>query len=137
MEKEQLKKEIFEQAHIEESSELARTYFEISGLEIKKVTINQCEKLSEFITKEINKLLADKTYNMISGLMMHKKIKQRKEGIYLLTDAAYFRERQAISFNFKDKIIFCSWASGCNRIPYIKGFVKWCDYIINKQEEVS
>ena len=27
---------------------------------------------------------------------------------------------------------FCGWASGCNRIPFIKGFVKWCDYLVKK-----
>ena len=136
MEQEQLRKEIFDKAYLEESSELARTYFRVCGLEIKKVTISQCEKLSEFITTEIEPLLADKSYQMILRLRMHKKIKKDKDGIYLLTDGAYFRKRQAISFNFKDRIIFCSWASGCNRIPYIKGFVKWCDYIQKQKQEV-
>ena len=136
MKKEQLKKEIFEKAHTEESSELARKYFELSGLEIKKVTIDQCEKLSDFITDEINKLLVDKSYSMVLRLRMHRRIRETRDGIYLLTDGSYFKKRQAISFNFRDKIIFCSWASGCNRIPYIKGFVKWCDSLRPQQGSI-
>lgn len=128
------KEEIFEKAHWEESSELARTYFKECELKMEEITMEQYQKLSEFITAEIKPLLADKSYQMVQDLRMHKKIKKYKEGIHLLTDGSYFEGRQAISFYFKDKIIFCSWASGCNRIPYIKGFVKWCDYLKEFQE---
>ena len=124
-----LKEKIFETAHLEESSELARKYFDGCGLVIKYIPIFYYDKLSEFITAEINILLADESYHMVHRLTMNKKIKIDKEGVHLFTDGSYFDKRQAIDFWFKEKIRFCGWASGCNRIPYIKGFVKWCDYL--------
>lgn len=134
------KGEIFEKAHQEESSELSRKYFELVGLEIEKVKKIDCEKLSELIQHEMYVLLADKSYSMVPDLRMHKKIKADKFGIYLFTDGSYFKKRQAVSFEFsndsKHKFIgFCGWASGCNRIPFIKGFVKWCDWMKETQEK--
>lgn len=120
---------IFEKAHLEESSQMAREYFAESELTMHDLTIARCQKLSELITDEINILLADKSYSMIRELRMVKRIQKNKEEIHLLTAGSYFDKRHAISFYFKDRIIFCPWASGCNRIPYIKGFVKWCDWM--------
>jgi hypothetical protein len=78
-------------------------------------------------------LLADKSYDMVGKLRMHPNIKFDKDNVYLLTDGSYFDKREAISFNLNSKFIgFCGWASGCNRIPFIKGFVKWCDYLVKK-----
>ena len=121
--------QIFEKAHLEESSGLSREYFNKLGLTMGDLTLKCCEKLSDLITDEINILLADKSYNMIKRLRMNRKIKKDRFGIHLLTDGSYFDKRQAISFWFADGIIFCSWASGCNRIPYIRGFIKWCDWM--------
>ena len=137
IQKQDLKEKIFETSHLEESSELARQYFDECGLVVKYIPISYYEKLSEFITAEMLPLLADKTYHMVERLRMDKKIWKDEDGIYLTTSGSYFSKRDAIAFSkrdaiafwFKDKIIFCPWASGCNRIPYIKGFVRWCDYL--------
>jgi len=124
-----MKEVIFEKAHLEISSELARDYFKKCGLEVKELSDIMYERLSEFITNEINILLQDKSYNMIPQLSMDKNIIFRKGGVFLYTKGLYFQKREAISFT--DRITFCNWASGCNRIPYIKGFIKWCDYLVS------
>ena len=124
-----LRNQIFELAHREESSELCRQYFSMIGLRMSDVNLNNCYKLSEFITNEMLPLLADKSYHMVERLRMCPKIKKDKEAIYLFTSGSYFSKRDAICFWFEDKIIFCPWASGCNRIPYINGFVKWADWL--------
>lgn len=134
------KLKIFKKDYLEESSELSRNYFELSGLEIEKVKKMDCEKLIELIQHEMYILLADKSYSMVPDLRMHKKIKADKYGIYLFTDGSYFKKRQAISFEFSNDsnhkfIGFCGWASGCNRIPFIKGFIKWCDYMSQKNKK--
>lgn len=123
------KEDIFEKAHLEESSELARQYFDECGLVVKYIPISYYDKLSEFITTEIEPLLADKSYHMVERLRMCPNIKKDKEAIHLFTSGSYFSKREAITFWFKDRILFCPWASGCNRIPYVKGFIKWCDYL--------
>ena len=137
---EQLKQQILEKAHLNESSELARNYFKELNLDVAVITIPQAEKLSEFIQKEINILLADETYSMVRELRMHKKIKtDRFGGVYLLTDGSYFKQREAISFNYDKRdnykfVGFCGWASGCNRIPYILGFIKLCDWMKEEKQ---
>lgn len=128
------KQEIFEKAHLSESSELARKYFDSLGFKIESIELPDCEKLSDFIQKEMYVLLADESYQMVKDLRMCKKIKVDEYGIFLYTNGSYFKERQAISIEHNKRdgfkfIGFCGWASGCNRIPYIIGFVKWCDWM--------
>ena len=137
MEKSKRREYIFEKAHLRESSDLARQYFIDSGLKIESIMLEQCKDLAKYIQKEIDELLLDKSYNMIKDLKIHPKIITNKSGIFLFTDSYYFKKRQAVSFEFsKDSyykfIGFCGWASGCNKIKYIKGFVKWCDNISEK-----
>lgn len=133
-EKKMNKKDIFNKAHLEESNGMAREYFEKCGLKIVEVRVEHAKKLSEFISAEIYPLLLDEEYNMVKELRMSRKIKQGKYGIFLYTDGSYFTEREAISFRYDNdlKIMFCNWAVGCNRIPYIRGFIKWCDWMVKK-----
>jgi hypothetical protein len=127
------KETIFELAFREESSEMCREYFKQLGLTLEKqFPKSYYEKLSEFIQEEIDILLADETYQMIKQLRMHNKIIYNKDGVELFTNGSYFDKREAITFVYakeRSKIYFCGWASGCNRIPYIKGFIKWCDWV--------
>lgn len=131
------KEQVYEKAHLNESSELARCYFKELGLQLENFyPKSYYEKLSEMIQEEMYPLLADKTYQMVRNLRMHSKIKYDKDDVYLLTDGSYFSKREAITFDLYKRFIgFCGWASGCNRIPYIKGFIKWCDWIKELQKE--
>ncbi len=137
------KKGILSIANLTDSSNLAREYFVEKGLRIESIHLKQCEKLSEFIQTEIDKLSKDKTYQMIEDLKMNPKIKVETTGIYLFVDGAYFKKRQAISFEYDKRdnykfIGFCGWASGCNRIPFIRGFIEWCDYVsLNLEKELN
>ena len=130
------KEEIFEKAHLNESSDMARIYFSKLGIEFKDLKMSDYYKLSEFIQEEIYPLLADKTYSMVGKLRMNSRIRCDKDYVYLNVDGYYFDKREAISFNLhKNFIGFCGWADGCNRIPFIKGFIKWCDYLESKKEQ--
>jgi len=140
MDLKELRKKTLKQSYTPESAEFARQYFNEIGLKIESINLKQCELLSNYIQKEIYVLLADESYNMIKDLKMNPKIKVDEFGIFLFTDGYYFKKRQAISFEFSKTsdhkfIGFCGWASGCNRIPYIKGFIKWCDEINKTKDE--
>ena len=134
---------IFEKAHLNESSDLAREYFTKCGLNFLDVNLDNCKKLRQLINLECYKLLDDENYSMIKDLDVNLKIKKDKWGIYLTARGSYFSEREAISFynpktNDKTMTIgFCGWASGCNRIPFIKGFIKWCDWMKEKKNKME
>ena len=107
------KKEIFQKAHLNESSDMAREYFKDSGLDYSKIKISDLYKLREFILDEIYPLLADKTYSMVRELTMDRKIDikfEKKKDLlkeaYLYTNGSYFTKRQAISFEEEDFIGF-------------------------------
>jgi len=125
------KREIFEKSHLGESSELCRKYFKEQGLQLDNFyPKSDYYRLAEFIDEEIVPLLADKSYSMIKRLRTHREIKFNKDGVYLFANGYYFDKREAITFNLRTKFIgFCGWASGCNKTPFIRGFIKWCDYL--------
>jgi len=132
--------EIMDNSHKEESSKLAREYFKESGIKFSDITIEDCKKLRILINEICYKLCADESYSMIKDLEVNKRIKKDKAGIYLTISGSYFKDRQAISFFTPDEklndldlpIGFCGWASGCNRIPIIQGFIIWCDWKVRK-----
>lgn len=126
------KEDVFREAHLLVSSDMARKYFDEKGLKIEKITKKQYEELINMINREIYPLLTDKSYNMVQRLEMHKRIKRDRDCVYLLVNGSYFKKRDAITFYADRRIIFCSWASGCNRIPFIRGFVNWCDWMVKK-----
>jgi len=97
---EKLRKEIFENAYLNKSSDLCRQYFKEQGLQLDNFyPTSEYYKLSEFIQEEIYHLLADKSYSMIGKLRMHPKINFGKDNIWLLTDGYYFNKREAITFD--------------------------------------
>lgn len=138
------KNEVLDKSHLEESSNLARQYFKELGLDYSVIKLSDLYKLREFIIDRINILLADSTYSMVKELCMDRKIDvkfDKSTGIleeaYLYTNGSYFTKRQAVSFERvasrgKEFIGFCGWASGCNRIPFIEGFINWCDYMASQ-----
>ncbi len=132
-------KQIIEVAHENKSSGMAREYFTKKGLSFEDLGDTDMWKLQDFINHECKVLLADKSYSMIKDLKVSR-VKQDKYGWHLITSGSYFKLREGISFwNPKTNddsitIGFCGWASGCNRIPFIVGFIKWCDWMANKED---
>ncbi len=128
--------QIFKKSHQPEASQLARDYFKQKGVRFENLGEEDYQKLREFVNKEIYILLANEDYSMIKDLRVNKKIKKDRYGFFLTAEGSYFDEREAISFynpKTNDRSItigFCGWADGCNRIPFIKGFIKWCDWVV-------
>ena len=130
----ELRKKIFETAHRKESSNSVRDYFSLTDIDSGELTKEQLEKLRIFINKEIYVLLVDETYSMVKKLYIPKVIKKDRYGNCTLpVDSSYFKAREGITFHKDGFIALCGWASGCNRIPFIKGFVEWCDWIKSKE----
>lgn len=126
-----MREEIFETAHLNSSRDLARKYFEQSGINFADLTLEDFDKLRLFINIEIQKLLADPSYSMISKLMVKPKIKKEKSGVFLRASGNYFPDREAISFYNRGPFFigFCVWANGCNQTPFMKGFIDWVDFL--------
>ena len=78
---EKLRQKAIELSHTPDSSDLARQYFKSLGLRIESINLNQCKVLSEYIQKEIDILLKDKSYQMINKLRMNHKIDCNKSGL--------------------------------------------------------
>lgn len=125
--------EILAKAHLLDSNELAKEYYIESGLSFTDIDDNDYELLSDMVQKEIDILLADKSYQMIEGLCINK-IKKTKKYVSLRIDGSYFKNREGITLYANDELIvtFCESMNGCNRIPFITGFVKWVDKLKSK-----
>jgi hypothetical protein len=122
------RQEILDKSHENISSVLCRRYagddYDWSALPLKAF-----ELLAKLTQKEIDILAADKSYDMIPRLRIKDKIRiNKKDGVTIRVSGSYFKDREAFSFNFKDSFIgFCGEMSGCNRTPFITGFVNWVD----------
>ncbi len=135
-----LRQEILNNSHLSSSSNLARQYFAESGIDFLCLEVDDFNKLRSFIQIEISKLEADSTYPMIKKLRVKPKIINNKDGIFLRIAGIYFTNREGISFNINYNsrplfIGFCAEMDGCNRIPFIRGFVKWVDFLKTKKEK--
>lgn len=115
------------------ASELCRKYVG-DDFDFSKMPFSNFYRLAELIQKEIDKLLTDETYSMIPQLAIKEKIKKNKNGIFLRISGSYFSDREGISFNFERNpfVGFCDEMSGCNRTPFIIGFLNWIDELGNE-----
>lgn len=107
------------------------TYKDISRADI--------EKLQELVNNEIE--IAVKEDIALESMVMHPKIRtkfinKKLKHAYLYVDAHYFTKRECISFNPDGFIGFAGWAGDKNRMPILKGFNNWCEYLNNDKEEV-
>ena len=126
------REEIIEKAHIGSTTDLCRKYAS-DDFAFQMMPIENFERLRDLIQIEIDKLLSDPTYQMITKLKVKDKIKRNKDGIFLRISGSYFSDRQGISFNKKNGFIgFCAEMDGCNRIPFVVGFINWIDELRKK-----
>lgn len=125
------KQEILDNSHKCNSSQLCREYIDGDFL-FEKMPMSNFYKLAELIQKEIDKLGNDPTYSMIPKLKVKDKIKKNKDGVFLRISGSYFNDREGISFNFRNNFVgFCAEMDGCNRTPFIVGFLNWIEELKN------
>jgi len=122
------RQEILDKSHQNISSELCRKYVG-DDFYWSRFPLKAFELLAKLTQKEIDILSADKSYAMIPKLKIKDKIRtNRKNGVFIRVSGDYFNDREAFSFNFQDSFIgFCGEMSGCNRTPFITGFINWVD----------
>lgn len=124
-----LQKKILETSHTFECSDVCREYFKRKGLLISNLKRTDFKSLIDFIRKEINILCSNNTYSMIEKLSIKSTVHFAKDSINLRISGSYFKSREGITFNRNGFISFCSEMSGCNRIPFHVGFMKWVDFL--------
>ena len=131
-----LRGKILAESHIYGTTTLAKEYFDKLGLKSWNISSEQAKTLKNFINSKIYPLLLDKSYSIIKDLEVNKIKVKKNIGIYIRCKGSYFGDREAITLYKDGKIGFCGWASGCNRIPFMQGFIKWCDWM-KKEERVT
>ncbi|MFY0516500.1 hypothetical protein ACOMCU_01525 [Lysinibacillus sp. UGB7] len=117
----------------------ARAYFVEKGLTYSIITEAFIEQLEIFITEELNayRLTENgKSMDMRLRKTLKKQVKiLKRTGLifaYLRVDGSYFHNREAISFNKDGFIGFGGEFSSNNTQPYLKAFVRWCDFVASE-----
>jgi len=120
------------------TKEEARNYFESSNLNYQDIEMNDIYKLIKALNKHIcvsnNEMLIMINEPILKG--KHRNIIFKNNQLVfaqLTVKGTYFKEREAITFDFDGFIGFCGWADKYNEIPFIHGFLDWCNYMINKK----
>lgn len=135
------KKEILDNAHLNCVKDLARKYFRQSGIDFTSLITSDFCKLGALIQVEIDKLSSDSKYQMIPKLKIRIFPKKNKDGVFLRISGSYFSDREGISFHTdhnRDFLVgFCAEMDGCNQTPFIVGFVKWVDYLLDNIKEIN
>ncbi len=64
--------------------------------------------------------------------IFNKKNDGTLETAFIFVNSHYFEGREAISFN-RDFVGFAGWADDTNVQPFVKAFIKFVDYLKNKE----
>lgn len=105
----------------------AREYFKKSKIVYQDITREDINKLIEFLETELKE---HSHFPMrLSKIVHFKRNGNNFEHCYLYVNGSYFKKRQAISFEEENWIGFCGWACSNNAQPFIRAFLKWCDYL--------
>ena len=114
----------------------ARQYFKDKGLTYSVLNTQSIKLLKNLVQKEINKMKNDTSdYILVSINRLRPVASQLKNGwVELTVKGTYFDSREAITFNRDGFIGFAGWASTENTKPFIDGFIKWCDYLVENRE---
>lgn len=127
---------------IGELKEKAREHFTNLGLTYEVLTPYTIDLLINYIQGEILALREENPDCFLRRMKPYKytakQIKTNKfDCVELLVDGTYFHNREAVTFNSDGFIGFAGWASGYVNLPFINGFVKWCDKLANRVGEVN
>lgn len=117
----------------------ARAYFVEKGLTYSMLTEALIEQLKVFVSEELDmyRLTEDgKAMDMRLRKTLKKQVKVLKRSglifAYLRVDGSYFENREAISFNKDGFIGFGGEFSSNNTQPYLKAFIRWCDFVVSE-----
>jgi hypothetical protein len=109
------------------TTDYAREYFKKLGIVYQEITREDINKLIEFLEIELKE--HSHSPMRLSKIVHFKKNGNIFEHCYLYVNGSYFKKRQAISFEEESWIGFCGWACSNNAQPFIRAFLKWCNYI--------
>lgn len=119
-------------------TQTCRDRFKDMGL-TNEIAKNNLDILVEFIKEEIEQHNAEGSGIFLSldekiEIVSRKDMKNKTdyEEIYLTVSGEYFKNRQAISFEYDGWIGFCGWASSANQKPFLNAFNRWLDIIKEK-----
>jgi len=130
--------------------ENARKYFNESGLsysDIKEkdfymliaLLSDELEKFSEEVKDPNTHGIATMRISDRNGLKRYLPIFNKGnngelETAFIFVDSHYFEGREAISFN-RDFVGFAGWADDTNVQPFVKAFIRFVDYLKNKEQK--
>lgn len=116
-------------------SDEARKYFKDCGLKYSSVKGLAAHRLVSLIREELSTNKA--CMKMIANDVKESDFFFDKNGelikLYFFVRSDYFNGREAISFNLDGFIGFAGWASSINQEPFITAFIKWCDWLKEKE----
>ena len=121
------------------TTEDARKYFEEKGLSYKIVNRKNIDILIGFLNKELKE--HDSNFPMRLSKIVHynsymKPCPSEMNHCHLYVNGGYFKKRQAISFEGNGFIGFAGWASTNNIQPFVRAFIKWCDWMVENSDVV-
>ncbi len=113
----------------------ARKYFDECGLTYEDLNIQVVQKLRYFVNKEmVESGLYDGQYRCKQRAFRshgYNHYEHRFYGIKCNSDD--WKDRECVSFNQDGFIGFAGWASTRNTAPILKGFVAWCDWMVERK----
>lgn len=105
----------------------------------KDITRKDIEKLHELVGIEIEECANNgesmETMRISAKIRTRCTSSKKIQHAFLYVDAHYFTKRECISFNINGFVGFAGWADGSNVRPILKGFNKWCDYLLENKKD--
>ena len=114
------------------NNEEARELYKQSGISYSDIGSKDIAQLIDCIKNELNN--SDNELEMKLCKLRKNDVTYKEDGsiknCYLMVDGAYFKRREAISFNTQsikgeEFIGFAGWAGGKNTEPFINAFETW------------
>jgi hypothetical protein len=116
----------------------ARQYFKDKGLTYDFLNIESVKLLELFLQEEIEKAMSESDDCILIKINRYRFTKKQRQSnkfsnLALTVKGTYFKDREAITFSDSGFIGFAGWASTRNTQPFIDGFIRWCDVVVNNR----
>lgn len=123
------------------TNDRARQLFKDQGLTYEKhVTYDNVVMLHSILVQELmSSDNFDCSYRMNSKIEYKTKRNKARDFVFagLTCSAFYFTGREAVSFNNDGFIGFCGWSDNINNQPILRGFEKWMDWLLDRDERIG